>query len=556
MKNKKSNTKYNAIIIVIIILIVLIAGYFFYDASFNVTFKLNQEEITIYQGESYNSSFEAYDSSGNDISDKVTIDDKVDVNRPGEYQKCFTLKNGLYTKTLCQKIIVKENVALHYEIRLNGEATVYVLKGHPYNDVGAKVYDGSNEVNINISKTGTVDTSKVGEYELTYTFYSNNVQKSIKRKVVVYDLLYTISYSPKTDTSGTVKINFTTSSEYYSHTILPNSREDRSNNISYEVNDNGEYKFVIYDKNNYSKEETITINNIKREYKCSGVIDRKGTTLKVTGKGLDYIKNYQYNLSGQTYKGNSTYNIYKVIKKASVKLTLNSGSTLDINCTVTDKRIYNFKYDAENKKPYMKCNTYTAQDKIKYDKILSAAINEAGYGSRAGVVEAARYLTGGLDYKVRYLGPKKVNSALGRYKRKGLNIGQSGAWGCSVSGWTQGMDCTNFVEWCFAQNGLDIKGGVYGTSNTYNTVDVKDKIKAGDFLLAPAPRNSGKTFSHITIVVGVNDKAIWVAEATTGTVNAIVISKLDKSKLSSYGVKVARLYPYEKEGNYTAMWLE
>ena len=104
MKNKKSNTKYNAIIIVIIILIILIAGYFFYDASFNVTFKLNQEEITIYQGESYNSSFEAYDSSGNDISDKVTIDDKVDVNRPGEYQKCFTLKNGLYTKTLCQKI--------------------------------------------------------------------------------------------------------------------------------------------------------------------------------------------------------------------------------------------------------------------------------------------------------------------------------------------------------------------------------------------------------------------------------------------------------------------
>ena len=88
----------------------------------------------------------------------------------------------------------------------------------------------------------------------------------------------------------------------------------------------------------------------------------------------------------------------------------------------------------------MTCNTYTAQDKATLDAKLKQVVAEAGRGTRAGVVAAARFLVGGLDYKVPYLGPKTVNTALGRYKKVGLNIGQDGAWGCSVSGWKQGMD--------------------------------------------------------------------------------------------------------------------
>ena len=206
----------------------------------------------------------------------------------------------------------------------------------------------------------------------------------------------------------------------------------------------------------------------------------------------------------------------------------------------------------------MKCNTYTASDKTKYEKMMSDAINSVGYGTRAGVVEAARFLVGGLDYKVKYLGPKKVNSALGRYPKKGLNIGQAGAWGCSVSGWTQGMDCTNFVEWAFIQNGLSISGGYYGTSNTYKTVNVVDKIRAGDFMLVPNNgQNANKgNFIHIGIVVGVDKSAIYVAEATTGSIDAIVVTRIEKSNIGSSRFKTVRLYNYPSDGNYSDMWLD
>jgi len=553
MKNKN----YNFIIIIIIVLIIFVGAYLIYDANFNITFKLEKEIIEIMQGNNIISNYEAYDSSGNSLKDEVIIDDQVNINTPGEYQRCFTLKHGLYNKTLCQKIIVKENIALSYEIKLIGDSTIYLRRGTTYNDSGAKVYDNGKEVNININKSGTLDTTKVGEYEIKYSFNMNNIYKEVKRKIIVYEVTSTITTSPIEKTTGPVKINVIVNSEYYSHTILPNNQKDNSNNITYEVNDNGNYKFIIYDKYNYSKEEIVVINNIQRDYKCNGVINRKGTTLTVSGKGLEYIKNYNYNLDGINYSGTNNYNIYKKIKKASVSLVLNNNSKLDINCTLTNNLIYTPHYDYDNLKPLMKCDTYTSSDKIKYDKMLSDAIKEAGIGTRAGVVEAARFILLGMDYRVKYVGPKKYDTGLGSYNRIGLNIGQKGAWGCSQSGWTQGLDCTGFVSWLFKQNDLSIKGGHYSTSDTYKLVDVVDKIKAGDFLLSPnngALPNKTSAFVHIGIIIGIDDKYIYEAESTTGTIDSLVITRLDKSNLSTK--TVVRLYKYDSEGNYTNMWLQ
>ena len=41
---------------------------------------------------------------------------------------------------------------------------------------------------------------------------------------------------------------------------------------------------------------------------------------------------------------------------------------------------------------------------------------------------------------------------VGKYQQEGLNIGKSDAWGCRVQGYTQGLDCTHFVEWILYQN--------------------------------------------------------------------------------------------------------
>ncbi len=76
-------------------------------------------------------------------------------------------------------------------------------------------------------------------------------------------------------------------------------------------------------------------------------------------------------------------------------------------------------------------------------------------------------------------------------------------------------------------------------------------------MLAPnngsAP-NKGK-FVHIGIVVGVDKNYIYVAEATTGSIDAIVVTRLDKSNAASK-FKVVRLYEYPSDGNYSDMWLD
>ena len=120
------------------------------------------------------------------------------------------------------------------------------------------------------------------------------------------------------------------------------------------------------------------------------------------------------------------------------------------------------------------------------------------------------------------------------------------------------MDCTNFVEWAFIQNGLSISGGYYGTSNTYKTVNVVDKIRAGDFMLVPNNgQNANKgNFIHIGIVVGVDKSAIYVAEATTGSIDAIVVTRIEKSNIGSSRFKTVRLYNYPSDGNYSDMWLD
>jgi cell wall-associated NlpC family hydrolase len=204
----------------------------------------------------------------------------------------------------------------------------------------------------------------------------------------------------------------------------------------------------------------------------------------------------------------------------------------------------------------MKCNTYTDTDRINLESKLKLAIEEAGYGTRAGVVEAARFLVGALDYKVPYLGPKKDDSSLGRYSKIGLNIGKKGAWGCLVSGWIQGMDCTNFVSWAFYQNGISMHPY---SNNHFNIREVIDQIKVGDLLYSPCVSTCKNDYklSHVGIIIGIDDNYFYVAESTTGNINAIIVSKLDKRNLPEKD-KFSRvnLYQYSSEGNVTNMWVQ
>ncbi len=283
---------------------------------------------------------------------------------------------------------------------------------------------------------------------------------------------------------------------------------------------------------------------------CSGEITRTGTKLTVSPV-LNEVKEYEWVINGNVTKGSKVYEKDKIITKASVNLIFSDGQKHQIKCSIKDNLVYHFKYDFKKKKDYIKCGAYTIADKVKYDDMLKKAIQEAGYGTRAGVVEAARFLVGALEYRVAYQGPKQSSSLVGKYEKVGLNIGNNKAWGCRVDGYVQGLDCTNFIKWAFYQNGLKVTPY---NSKYYKSRDVVDKIQVGDFLYTPCVKNCKNSLKleHVGIVIGIDDTYIYVAESMVG----VSVVRYKKNDMPSSGkFSLVHFREYKKDGNVTNMWM-
>ena len=167
---------------------------------------------------------------------------------------------------------------------------------------------------------------------------------------------------------------------------------------------------------------------------------------------------------------------------------------------------------------FMACRMYTDSQIAAINNNLANAVNKAGYGTREGVVAAAKYLASELDVTVPYWYG-------GKYKQKGINK----EWGCdktiTANPGTErqptgsihpyGLDCSGFVSWAIRNGGYKANTILEGTDNQINFtneyVDWNDynsinKVKPGDLAW---------TDGHIGIIVEV-DKAscsYYVAEA-------------------------------------------
>lgn len=542
----------------VLVLLVFLLIFSFVGGS-NFTFVLNgQQNMYVFKNENFiDPLFIAFDENGNDLSNHVKVSGNVDTWMLGNYEISYVLNYKGTKKKLTRNVIVLDNIIDNYEIKLNGPSNVYIKMGNRFVDPGYYVYDrvNNNTVNFNLIVNNYVDTSRVGKYKIEYVLKIGGREKKSVREVEVYSL----KYSLKTETDNTVvnSLNIIFDASYesnFSSIKLPNGTTSMSNKITYPVTENGEYKFIINDRYGNSEEKIITVNNISSNLKCFGSVSRYGTNLNVIGDNLSNAKSFVWDIDGVKVNGNSVYkNSLKAVNSACVTVNFDNSNTV-VNCDITSDLSYKFVYDEYNQRPYISCDTYTANDRIKYESILKDSINKAGYGTRAGVVEAARFLVGGLSYKIKYLGPKNEDYRLGRYDKIGLNIGYSDGWGCKVSGWTQGMDCTNFVYWAFKQAGLELKG-VYDGGNSYDVNSVINSLKVGDLLLTPAS-DGIRNYTHVGIIIGIDDNYIYVAEATTGDINAIVVTKWNKFNMPKKGkFSVAKLYKYASDGNITNMWV-
>ncbi len=281
---------------------------------------------------------------------------------------------------------------------------------------------------------------------------------------------------------------------------------------------------------------------------------------------------------------NAGWDIKLPAKEVTEKEDLNSeqkddgalkvGDSVKIGDTTYVYSDYNPEDFGENK-PKMTEISYTDEDWDRMETELKERVEKAGFGTRAGAVEAALYLAS-LDYAVPYRGtPYDTNAS--DYLKIGLNRN----WGTRVKlskdvsaygkvykkgkKYMCGMDCSAFVSWAFINGGVleEGKGAGGPVTNKYTKdpgslpgkmqtalnyshtrahpiTNVVDIVEPGDIVLSYGTRtyysngikNEKKDWTHVGIVVGVDENNIYVANSSSGAgkVEKLIVSTISKAE--------------------------
>lgn len=274
-------------------------------------------------------------------------------------------------------------------------------------------------------------------------------------------------------------------------------------------------------------------------------------------------------------KGKTKIYTYILNKKYEVEVEIT-------NLLLSQKDEYNI-----NKK-FLECNMYNKEENDLIDKILENKINNAGYKTRAGVVEAARFLTLNLPYKINYFyengrgttfGIQENVQGEGRYYNKGLFLDESrfeniiykkngpATWGCNLYSnvikeeQKNGLDCSGFISWAMIQAGFDPGDIGAGITDVYDYTDTgektnltdevinKDIIKTGDLL------HSNRAGGHIAIIVGMDEYNYYVAEAIWYEPNGVVINTYSKENIkNNFNYVILMDSFYKNDGKYSELW--
>ncbi len=326
---------------------------------------------------------------------------------------------------------------------------------------------------------------------------------------------------------------------------------------------------------------------------------------------VNYSKESRYLAKKGTFKIDYTYksiginennikwtsNNEKIATVSDGKVTGVSNGTAKISVNV-DKETKSFEFVVTDlivpvpksfdfNKSTLACGEFTKEENDLEDKILKDRIAEAGYKTRAGAVEAARFLTLEFPYRISYFyengraaayRTEKVD-AEGRYYHIGLYLDESRysaikyekygpkTWGCKMYSAPvnvqaqNGLDCSGFVSWALLNAGFDVDDLGAGIASHADLTDTgkrteltttlakSDKIKVGDLLF------SYIVGGHIAMIVGMDSTNFYVAQAIWYGESGVVITKYSRSKIESeFDYAVLMDSYYKEDGNYTELW--
>ena len=176
----------------------------------------------------------------------------------------------------------------------------------------------------------------------------------------------------------------------------------------------------------------------------------------------------------------------------------------------------------------------------EFNNLISSNVQEAGYGTRAGVVAAAVTLIAELGNNYNVKVPYFWGGGHGS-----ISVGAEASWGsntCYTSANGQiynycGLDCSGFVTWAINNGGFSIpvqSSGtfVYLAGAKRVSLSSSAVLQAGDLLA---------TSGHIILIVGVDDSGYICAEAA-GNETGVMFSRKSFDASSYYGIDMSGFY--------------
>lgn len=355
---------------------------------------------------------------------------------------------------------------------------------------------------------------------------------------------------------------------------------------------NKDYK--IYLKNDYRKTKEVNLTDYVDNILSFNFEEEIIYMVLGTEKSLKYdelVIDKNKELSKITSSDENIVTIAGGIMKATAsgncEIKTGNKSIKIIVTDIIDKPTYQ-----EKKKEIIPCNHYSKTEAELLDKLLAFRINESGYQTRAGAVEAARFLTLEFKYRIPYfyengrVHPSGVHFAdgEGRYYKVGLYLDDSkkndiiasyrgpAIWGCPLTNLEpapeygyimgakkpNGLDCSGFISWALKNAGFD-PGDIGAGDSEYPY----QMTKLGEFVsLTPELINSGKIrtgdlinyWGHIGMIIGIDDDSIYVAESLPNLGGAVAKKYLKTNIRNTFTHVVLMDKYYEKDGNLTTMW--
>lgn len=209
-------------------------------------------DITLCPGCKYEEEgFSATDEYDGDLTDKVVkeqLEDKI----------VYTVEDSSKNKVSVERKIKEEDKEAPV-ITLNGYENVTIYKGNVYVEEGASATDNCDgDITSLIETSGSVDNTKVGVYEITYTVKDKSGNTaSVKRKVSVI-------YPPSGGDNGYIYLTFDDGPSNLTLDILDILKEEGVKATFFVTGQSDSNNYII--KRAYDEGHTIGLHTYSHEY--------------------------------------------------------------------------------------------------------------------------------------------------------------------------------------------------------------------------------------------------------------------------------------------------